>query len=107
MEAWRGELRMGKLMTKNNSATLRVEQDQLVLEAPMGYRYVLPKDQIAEVRSARAKFWKWSWILKRSIVLMHFAPEVPDTLVFHAKSIGTDQMLDRLQEFGYGIRREV
>jgi hypothetical protein len=94
---------MGRLMSRNNSATPQIEQERLVLDAPMGYHFVLPRENIAKITSAEVRFWRWSWILKRSIVLVHAAPNVPNALVFHAKSLETEQMLSQLEGYEYPI----
>ncbi len=106
MEPWCGELRFGKLTSRNNSATLRVEHHQLVLDAPMESHFVVLKEKVTEIRPARARFWRWSWVLKRSIVLIHTAPNVPSTLVFHAKTLNTNQMLNLLKGSGYCVAFE-
>ena len=94
---------MGRLVTKNNSATLRVEASQLVLDAPLGHHFVLPRAEVTEVRQAIGKFWKWSWPLPNGIRIHHSVPGVPEKLVFRSRHTSAEDMLKKLSAFQYCV----
>ena len=80
--SWRGDLHMDRLVTKNNTVSVNVEADRLVLDGPLGYHFVLPRAEVTEISQAIVGFWKWSWPLKNGIRIYHAVSGVPQKLVF-------------------------
>ena len=102
--SWQGDLHMGRLVTRNNSATLRVEANQLVLDGPLGYHFVLPRVEVTEIRQAIGKFWKWSWPLRNGIRIYHSVSGLPEKLVFRSRRhTSAEDMLKKLKALEYRV----
>ncbi len=101
--SWRGDMHMDRLITKNNSATLRVEAGQLVLDGPRGRHFVLPREEVTEVRQAVARFWRWSWPVSNGIRICHSVSGVPEKLVFRSRDASAGQMLEKLKALEYSV----
>ena len=100
---WRGDLHMNRLVTRNNSATLRVEASRLVLDGPLGYHFVLLRTEVTEIRQAIGRFWKWSWPLPNGIHICHSVSGFPEKLVFRSCHASAEYMLKKLKALDYCV----
>ncbi len=98
-----GDMHMNGLVTKNNSTTLRVDADRLVLDGPRKYRFVLPREQVTEIKQAIARFWKWTWPLKNGIRIYHSVPGAPEKLVFRSCDSSAREMLEKFEALKYCV----
>ena len=94
---------MGRLVTRNNTARFRAEENSLVLDGPMGYYFVVPKEGISEIRQATGRLWKWSWPLKNGISIYHSVSDVPQKLVFRSCDVSAEHMLNKLKILKYNV----
>ena len=103
MVSWPGDIIAGKLQTFNWSAKLEVTIERLVLKGPRGVRYELPLKSVKGIKIAVGRFLFFSWIMKKTIRIMHSESEIPEVLAFRSRRARASEIVSQLQALGYNV----
>ena len=100
---WSGDIIAGKTQTENWSAELQASRDRLVLIGPMGIRYELPAKSVKEIRIDVGRFLFLSWLMKKTIRIVHSEPGIAATLAFRARKARASEIVNELQALGFNV----
>lgn len=100
---WPGDIIAGKIQTENWSAELQATRERLVLIGPRGMRYQLPAKSVKEIRIGVGRFLFFSWIMKRTIRIVHSEPEIAAMLAFRARRAQASEIVSELQALGFNV----
>lgn len=103
MASWPGDIIAGKLQTFNWSAKLEATSDLLVLKGPRGIRYELPSKSVKGIRIAVGRFLFISWIMKKTIRIVHSDSEIPEVLAFRSRRTRASEIVSQLEALGYNV----
>ncbi len=101
--AWRGDIIAGGIQTKNWSAELQATREQLVLIGPRGMRYQLQAKNVEEIRIGVGRFLFYSWVMKKTIRIVHSAPGIAAVLAFRSRRAKASEIVSELQALGFNI----
>ena len=103
MASWPGDIIAGKLQTFNWSAKLEATTERLVLRGPRGVRYELPFKSVKGIKIAVGRFLFFSWIMKKTIRIVHSESEIPEVLAFRSRRVRALEIVSQLEAFGYNM----
>ena len=100
---WPGDIIAGRIQTENWSAELQASRERLVLTGPRGIRYELPAKSVKEIRIGVGRFLFFSWLMKKTIRIMHSEPGIATVLAFRARKAKASEIVSELQTLGFNV----
>jgi len=100
---WPGDIIAGKIQTENWSAELQASREWLILIGPMGMRYQLPAKSVKEIRIGVGRFLFFSWLMKKTIRIVHSEPGIASVLAFRARKAKASAMISELKALGFNV----
>ncbi len=107
MTSWPGDIIAGKFQTMNWSAELQATKDHIVLIGPMDMRFQVPANNVKEIRIGVGRFWFFSWVMKKTIRIVHSEPGIASVLAFRLRRAKATEIVNELKTLGYNVAKSV